>query len=188
VGYHLYQETYDVEAYFAAHRGGPKRDMAYRLDAPRRALAAGFEAVGLGVLLGLGPARADLAALVAHARLLEGAFPRAQLGFSLPRWQPAQAVPELAGWPVSDEELCALFLFLRLELPRAHLTLTTRESEPLRDRLLPLGLTKLSAGVSTSPGGYSGAEAVPQFHIQDRRSLSAVAARVRAAGLTPTLE
>ena len=188
LGYHLYQETYDPGAYFRAHRSGPKRDMANRLDAPRRALEAGFKALGLGVLLGLGPVRDDLAALVCHARLLERAFPRARLGFSLPRWRPAQTAPGPAPRAVPDGELCALFLFLRLEFPRAHLTLTTREGAELRDRLLPLGVTKLSAGVSTSPGGYTRAAGVEQFSIRDRSSLRDVARRVRAAGLTPAYE
>ncbi|MBM3990501.1 MAG: radical SAM protein, partial [Planctomycetes bacterium] len=153
VGYHLYQETYDAAAYRAVHRSGPKRDMAHRLEAAERALAAGFEALGLGVLLGLAPLAHDLAALVEHARRLRELAPFVRLGFSLPRVQSVDAQCDYrVAQVVDDDDFAKAFLYLRREFPDADLTLTTRESSRLRDALLPLGVTKLSAGVCTAPG------------------------------------
>jgi len=184
-GYHLYQETYDPETYLRLHRSGPKRDAGYRLEGPLRILRAGFPAVGLGILLGLGPPASELAALVAHAHLLQREFPSARLGFSLPRWRGVDEACTFAPEPVGEATLAAALLFLRLEFPDAHLTLTTREAAGVRDRLLPFGITKISAGVSTAPGGYSGAASTEQFSVHDRRPLEVVEARVRALGLTP---
>ena len=89
-----------------------------------------------------------------------------------------------------DETFVKALLFLRLEFPAAHLSLTTRESAALRDTLLPLGITKISAGVSTSPGGYSASELAdaPQFSIRDERSLGEMVERVRSAGLVPSFQ
>ncbi len=190
--YHLYQETYDPDVYLTVHRSGPKRDMANRLQACRRALRAGFEGIGLGILLGLAPVRNDLARLARHAHLLLREFPGTHLGFSLPRIQDAGQEPgfvDAAG--IDDETFTKAFLFLRLEFPDAHLTLTTRESPEMRDRLLRLGASKISAGVSTSPGGYVDEEQrgnAQQFSIRDERSLGEIAGRVRAAGLMPTFQ
>lgn len=187
-GYHLYQETYEPQVYLDVHGRGPKRDMANRVDASVRALRAGFESIGLGVLLGLGPVRGDLARLALHAHELRREFPRAKLGFSLPRIQEAGQRPELlAGTQVDDETFIKAVLFLRLEFPDAHMTVTTRESPELRDSLLGLGITKLSAGVSTAPGGYASAghRESRQFDIHDQRSPGEVVDRIRAAGLTP---
>jgi 2-iminoacetate synthase len=188
--YHLYQETYDPLVYRAVHRRGQKRDMAHRLDGAQRALAAGFRGVGLGVLLGLAPVRADLAGLARHARRLMSAFPAAHLGFSLPRIRGAHQEPgAFREEPLDDETFAKALLFLRLEFPGAHLTLTTRESPALRDRLLPLGITKISAGVSTLPGGYgdSAGRGAQQFAIRDERSLAEIAERIRQLGLVPGL-
>ena len=185
-GYHLYQETYDVETYLALHRAGPKRRMAARLQAPFSILEAGFEKLGMGILLGLSPLTADLAALVAHAEVLLDAHPRCALGFSLPRIQP---VDPGCGYrpthPVSDDDFLRAVLFLRLRFPDAGITVTTRESPAMRDRLLCLGISALSAGVSTAPGGYHEPDRDAQFTITDRRTLSEVMAAVRAAGLDP---
>jgi 2-iminoacetate synthase len=162
--------------------------MANRLDATRRVLAAGFEGIGLGLLLGLAPLSVDLARLARHAHLLRGEFPAARLGFSLPRIQEAAQEPGFAAAvQVSDDEFTQALLFLRREFPDAHVTLTTRERPALRDALLPFGVTKISAGVCTAPGGYASREhaGVPQFSIQDKRTGVEMAARIRDAGLVP---
>lgn len=193
-GAHVYQETYDAQAYFANHRSGGKREMASRLDAPRRAAVAGFEYVGLGVLLGLADLRSDLASLVAHGELLREEFPGLDIGFSLPRVQEMEADPEyVPGQPVSDDDFLRSMLFLRLSDPHGHLTLTTRERPEIRDLLLRFGVTKLSAGVSTAPGGYAargspGSEAREQFHVADVRTVDDIVALVSQAGLTPVFE
>ena len=189
-GYHLYQETYGATGYFRAHRSGPKRDMAARLTGLHRAIEAGFEAVGLGVLLGLGPPAFDLARMVRHAELLQQDHPGVRIGFSLPR---VRQVPHGAFLPhtaVTDSAFMAAMLFLRLRFPAAHLTLTTREGRDVRDTLLPLGISKMSAGVSTSPGGYAASETGPteQFPVSDPRSLAAVSRAIEAAGRIPVFE
>jgi len=199
VGYHLYQETYDPEAYFRVHRSGAKREMAFRLEAPRRVAEAGFPYIGLGVLLGLGGLRHDLASLAAHAVLLREDNPGLGVGFSLPRVQTMEADPDYApARPVSDDDFVRAMLFLRLADPEAHLTLTTRERPEIRDLLLRYGVTKLSAGVSTAPGGYAADEltsddggrpaAREQFRVSDERSVAEVTALIKEAGLTPILD
>jgi 2-iminoacetate synthase len=192
VGYHLYQETYDPQAYLRTHRSGGKREMAARLEAPRRAAEAGFEYLGMGVLLGLADLRSDLTALTAHAALLQEEVPGLGVGFSLPRVQTMDADPAYSpARPVSDEEFIRAMLFLRLAHPRAHLTLTTREAPEIRDLLLAFGVTKLSAGVSTAPGGYvAAARSVgngsrEQFDLADERSVDEIVALVSEAGFTP---
>ena len=195
VGYHLYQETYDPEAYFRTHRSGAKREMASRLEAPRRAAEAGFEYLGMGVLLGLADLRPDVTGLAAHAAVLQEEVPGLHVGFSLPRVQTMDADPSYApARPVSDDDFIRAMLFLRLAHPRAHLTLTTREAPEIRDLLLAFGVTKLSAGVSTAPGGYVTAAGTAgngmreQFDVADERSVAEISALVKEAGLTPIFE
>jgi 2-iminoacetate synthase len=194
-GVHVYQETYDPQAYLATHRSGGKREMASRLEAPLRAASAGFQYVGLGVLLGLADMATDLASLAAHALCLREEFPDLGLGFSLPRVQEMEADPAyVPSRPVSDDDFVRAMLFLRLSDPAAHLTLTTRERPEIRDLLLRFGVTKLSAGVSTAPGGYataaggSGTGPREQFHIADERTVAEIAAVVTRAGLVPVFE
>ncbi len=139
--------------------------------------------------MGLRELAPDLARLTVHAEELRREFPGLGLGFSLPRIRRAEAA---AGFeiphPVDDDTFFAALLFLRLRFPDAHLTLTTRETPELRDRLVRVaGITKLSAGVSTAPGGYAAREraGTDQFAISDERTVEEVAEMLRAAGLTP---
>lgn len=187
-GYHLYQETYDAGRYAEVHRSGPKRDMALRLDGAHRAATAGFDYVGLGILLGLHPLERDLAGVVRHAQLLRQDFPGVRIGFSLPRIRRTdEACSFQPAAPVDDESFAKALLFLRLRFPAASLALTTREAPALRDELISLGISRLSAGVSTAPGGYGGgpAHATAQFAIIDRRPLEQVAEAVRRSGCSP---
>jgi len=187
-GYHLYQETYDPQTYFRVHQEGPKRDMDYRLQGVDRAAEAGFRFLGLGILLGLHDPVFELAALVRHAEQVLAEWPDCRIGFSLPRITAAVGQSEVGvEFPVDDETFIKAMLFLRLHFPQAHLTLTTREAPKLRDLLIPLGITKLSAGVSTAPGGYSVAPEgeVPQFSIHDERPLADVAEILRELGMRP---
>lgn len=189
-GYHLYQETYARRTYFEVHERGLKRDLAYRLEGPHRAAEAGFESIGLGILLGLHTLREDLAALAAHARILIEDFPRLHLGFSLPRLQSVDADCEYsAAAVVGDDEFVKAMLFLRLQFPQAHLTVTTRERPEVRDRLVSLGVTKISAGVSTAPGGYTlDRPGVEQFDISDRRPLPDIVELIQRSGKVPAYE
>ncbi|MFN7975538.1 MAG: radical SAM protein [Acidobacteriota bacterium] len=184
--YHIYQETYDPGVYAAVHGPGPKRDMAFRLATAHRAAEAGFESVGLGILLGLAPLSEDLAALASHAALLRRTFPALGIGFSLPRIQDVELGPSFATpAPVGDAVFARAVLYLRTTFPRAHVSITTREAPAIRDALMRLGATKLSAGVSTAPGGYGAPERAGQFAISDHRSFDDVARAVRDAGLEP---
>jgi 2-iminoacetate synthase len=190
-GYHLYQESYLPEVYFGVHESGQKRDMASRLTGLHRVVEAGFEKVGLGILLGLGSPVADLSRMVSHAEILREKFPDVKLGFSLPRIQ--EVDKDCSYEPaatISDAEFMKFMLFLRLRFPDAHLTLTTREGQEVRDALLPLGITKVSAEVSTSPGGYTHSveTETDQFSISDQRTLDEMQQTIHEAGLVPVLD
>lgn len=203
----IYQETYVPEIYTSLHLSGPKRDFVWRLQAPERAYRAGFRRIGIGALLGLAPWRQDAFALAAHAAWLLKQAWRSYLTISLPRLRPAAGgfSPE---YPVSDREFAQLHCALRILFPQVGLVLSTREAPSLRDRLIPLGITLLSAGSRTDPGGYTGAgrerlsrrtpgqgespnpaksapEATEQFALSDERSPRMIADRIRELGYEP---
>ncbi len=178
----------DRARYAEIHPKGPKRDYDWRLAALERAGAAGVRRLGMGVLLGLADWRSDILALVAHARRLEKAAWRSEITVSVPRLRPAAGgyVPPV---PVHDAALVQIIAVLRLALPDAGIVLSTRESETLRDHLARLGVTHMSAGSRTEPGGYvvdgEADHAEPQFDIADVRSPAEVAARLAALGYEP---
>jgi len=182
----VYQETYDRGTYAGAHLKGKKRNFDWRLAAPDRGAQAGMRRLGVGALLGLHPDwRTEALAVAAHARALMARWWRCEVSVSLPRLRPAAGGYEPAD-PVGDAELVQLVCALRLLLPDVALVLSTREAPQLRDALLRLGVTHVSAGSHTEPGGYatpSGAE--PQFEVSDTRSPAEVAAALRAAGYDP---
>lgn len=183
----LYQETYDRHIYREVHPRGPKADFDHRLEALERGCRGGMNAVGLGVLLGLAPWRRDVLALAAQGRWLERRYPSTRVGFSLPRLRQAagMAPPRC---PVPDRAFVQALLALRCWMPASDLTLSTRESSAMRDGLLPLVVTRLSAGSCTSVGGYGEARRPdPQFEISDERNLDEVCAAARTQGLNPVL-
>lgn len=195
----MFQETYDPQLYALLHLVGPKRDFAFRLDAPRRAAEAGMRAITLGVLLGLGDWRFDMYMLGMHGQWLQRRYPHIELSFSLPRIRPRSEgetsadagteqgqsifVPRL----VDDRAFVQAMTALRCFLPHAGITLSTRERASLRDRLLPLGVTKVSAGVCTSVGGYDRHEEkdAVQFVIDDERSVAEMALDLERMGFQP---
>lgn len=169
-GLTLYQETYDQQLYPELHPYGPKSDFIYRLEGPERGGEAGFRRIGIGALLGLGNYLADAFYTGLHARYLMRRFWRSQVTISFPRLRPAEGgfAPRSI---VTDRQLTQLICALRLLLPDAGLLLSTRESAELRDNILPLGITQMSAGSCTAPGGYDGNEEEgEQFSINDHRS------------------
>jgi 2-iminoacetate synthase len=204
----VYQETYDRAAYAELHTAGPKRDFDWRLDCPERAYAAGFRRLGVGALFGLSPWRGEALNLAAHVDYLLRHCWKASLGVSLPRLRPAAGSFE-PRFAFDDRELVQTILALRLCFPQVGVTLSTREPAPLRDRLARLGVTMMSAGSHTEPGGYTGAGAeslhvttrgkaqpviasegehlvaTEQFAISDERSPGEVSARLRELGLEP---
>lgn len=182
----VYQETYDRSTYADVHLKGKKRNYQWRLEAPDRAAAAGVRRLGIGVLLGLHRDwRADAIALAAHAQALIRRHWRCEVSVSLPRLRPAAGGYEPAD-PVDDRSFVQLICALRLFLPDVGITLSTRERPELRDALLRLGVTAMSAGSHTEPGGYAApSDAEPQFEISDTRSPDEIVAVLRAAGYDP---
>jgi 2-iminoacetate synthase len=152
----VYQETYDRAVYGAMHTAGPKRDFNWRLETPERAYDAGFRRIGIGALYGLGDWRLEAISVAAHTAYLLRHCWKAQLTISLPRLRPCagefQPLTHL-----SDRELVQLVCAFRLMFPDVGLVLSTRESASLRNGLIPLGITLISAGSHTEPGGYTGA-------------------------------
>ncbi|MEJ7764027.1 MAG: 2-iminoacetate synthase ThiH [Acidimicrobiales bacterium] len=182
----VYQETYDDDTYADVHRLGKKRNAMWRLAAPDRGAAAGMRRLGIGALLGLhGDWRAEALAVAVHAEALTRRWWRCEVQVSLPRLRPAAGGYEPAD-PVDDRSLTQLVCALRLCLPDVGISLSTREPAALRDALVPMGVTTLSAGSHTEPGGYAGeSEAEPQFEISDDRSADEVAAALRHLGYDP---
>lgn len=201
----VYQETYDRLVYKELHTAGPKKDFDWRLDAPERAYHAGFRRLGIGVLFGLSDWRQEAKALAAHLFHLQRYCWKAQLSVSLPRLRPAAGGFE-PRVEFSDRDLTQLLLALRITFPNIHLVMSTREPAFLRDALAPLGVTMMSAGSHTEPGGYTGVgsdqlhhtikgkvvapsceatSATQQFEISDERSPSAIATMLQSQGLEP---
>ena len=181
-GLTLYQETYDPDLYAHLHPYGPKSDYLYRLGAPDRAGLAGFRRIGLGALLGLGDFATDSFYTGLHALYLAKRFWRSQVTIGFPRIRPAAGgyAPNV---DVSDRQLTQLICALRLLLPDVGLVLSTRESAALRNSLLPLGITQMSAGSSTAPGGYASDDREgEQFAISDHRSPEQFSQQLRAFG------
>lgn len=199
----IYQETYDTQVYAAMHLGGPKRDFDWRLQTPERAYAAGFKRIGIGALLGLAPWRTEALCLAAHAGHLLKHCWRSQVTVSIPRLRPAAgAFDPLVN--VSERDLVQFVCALRLTFPEVGIVLSTRERARLRDGLVPLGVTMMSAGSHTEPGGYTqqgkdelhltkggrridaaGEQATEQFAIADDRSAAEVAQRLVGMGYEP---
>lgn len=205
----VYQETYQRDVYAELHTAGPKRDFDWRLDCPERAYAAGFRRLGVGALFGLCDWREEALALAAHIDFLLRHCWKAHVTVSLPRLRPAAGGFE-PRHPLGDRDLVQLLCALRVTFPQIGLVLSTRESPDLRDALIPLGVTTMSAGSHTEPGGYTGAgrddlhltvrgrrcetdaaqtagaQAEGQFDIADARSPREVAETLRIRhGLEP---
>jgi 2-iminoacetate synthase len=182
-GLTLYQEVYDREIYRQVHLAGPKTDYRHRLEAPERGARAGFRAVNIGALVGLGEKRREVFFTGLHARYLDDLFLETEVGVSLPRFNPAEGDFQ-PRFPASDREFVQFLLALRLFLPRAGITVSTRERAAFRDRLMHLGATRFSAGSCTGVGGYARPERrnTPQFEISDTRDVAQVAGAIAAQG------
>jgi 2-iminoacetate synthase len=184
-GVTLYQETYDRDAYERYHVAGPKADYDMRLRGPDDMGRAGMREIGLGVLLGLADWRIETLALGEHARYLMKRYWQSHVSFSFPRLRPAcgtssRQFPNL----LTDTNLVQMMLALRLCFPDAGIVLSTRESAELRNHLVGLGVTRMSAGSRTNPGGYSGQGAgSEQFEVHDHRGAAAIASMLRQRGI-----
>lgn len=183
-GVTLYQETYNEAVYRAVHPTGPKSNFGARLEAIDAAGRAGMSFLGIGALLGLSDWREETKALIEHARYLMKTHWRSAITISVPRLRDSASGFKMPS-AVSDRALVQMICTLRLALPDCGIVLSTREPATLRDRLLPLGITQMSAGSVTSPGGYTKKDAGEQFHLEDSRSPDAVAAMLKEAGYDP---
>ncbi len=189
--YQVFQETYHPETYRAMHPVGPKSDYAWRVTCMDRALRAGFRDVGIGVLLGLYDYRFDVLSVIRHSEVLRDTFGTFPHTISVPRFKRAFGSPiEQAPRPVSDAQFERIVILYRLSVPTAGIVVTTREPAPLRDRVLDIGASQISAGSKTDPGGYE--EGVrrhdsEQFQLDDTRSLEEIIRMVIARGYVPSL-
>jgi 2-iminoacetate synthase len=180
----VYQETYHPGIYQDMHTSGPKRDFSWRLDTPERAYAAGFRRLGIGALYGLADWRYEAICLAAHADYLLRNCWKACLTISLPRLRPCAGEFEPLTH-MSDREMTQLVCAFRLMFPDVGLVLSTRESPRLRDGLIPLGITLMSAGSHTEPGGYTGAGRTQLHHTKGGRVVELGASEWAAAGENP---
>jgi 2-iminoacetate synthase len=210
----VYQETYERDVYDEMHTAGPKKNFDWRMETPERAYAAGFRRLGIGALYGLADWRYEALAVAAHADYLLRNCWKSQLTISLPRLRPCAGEFEPLTH-MTDRELVQLVCAFRLMFPDVGLVLSTREPAKLRDGLFPLGITLISAGSHTEPGGYTGAgkdhihqtvrgriveagasewatplaghttNATGQFNIADERSPEEVAKLIQSLGYEP---
>ncbi|MBN2525030.1 MAG: 2-iminoacetate synthase ThiH [Deltaproteobacteria bacterium] len=188
-GVTLYQETYHKPLYNQLHRGSPKDNYLYRLDALSRAGNAGMRKLNLGVLWGLSHWREDALKLALHARFLEKNHWRSQVLLGMPRLHNVPddfAIPH----PVSDRDFVHIIVAMRIFLNDAGIVVSTREKPAFRDNLLAIGATQFSAGSKTEPGGYSAADqkSGAQFEIDDQRSPQTVEQDLARLGYDPVFK
>jgi len=202
----VYQETYHRETYAKLHTAGPKKDYDWRRACPERGHEAGFRRIGIGVLLGLWDWREEAIALAAHLDHLLRTCWKSHFTISFPRLRPAAGGFQPAH-PVSDRDFVRMICAFRIHFPHVGIVLSTREPAGLRDAIVPLGVTVMSAGSHTEPGGYTGlghdnlhltvrgralacdtpedALATEQFATSDQRTPQDIAMRLRELGLDP---
>ncbi len=181
-GLTIYQETYDRDLYASLHPRGPKRDYRFRLEAPERACIAGIHSVNIGALLGLADWRLDAYLTGLHADYFQNRYPSVEMGISLPRMRPHEGSYQ-SPHEVTDREFVQILLAMRLFLPRVGITLSTRERAEFRDHLMPLGVTKMSAGSFTQVGGRAHREAeTGQFEIADQRDVPTMKRDIESRG------
>ena len=189
--YQVFQETYHPETYAAMHPSGAKADYAWRLTCMDRAIPAGFGDVGIGALLGLYDYRFEVLSVLRHAEHLFDAFGTFPHTISVPRFKRAFGSPlPAAPCPVSDAEFERIVIVYRLSVPSAGVVVTTREPAALRERVLDIGASQISAGSKTDPGGYAEGRRrheAEQFELDDTRPLEEIVRRVLARGYLPSL-
>ena len=178
----VYQETYNQESYAQHHLKGKKSNFEWRLATPDRLGKAGVHKIGLGCLFGLTKDwRADAFFAGHHMDYLQRKYWRTQYSMSFPRLRPCagEIPPEVS---LEDRDLVQLICAFRIFNHELEISISTRESSELRDHLLPLGVTTMSAGSKTNPGGYGEDESLEQFEISDSRSVSEVSLQLQQSG------
>ncbi|MEA4988092.1 MAG: [FeFe] hydrogenase H-cluster radical SAM maturase HydG [Anaerovorax sp.] len=177
--YILFQETYHKENYEMLHPTGPKHDYAYHTEAMDRAMEAGIDDVGIGVLFGLNLYRYDFIGLLMHAEHLEASFGVGPHTISVPRIRPADDIdPNNFTNAINDDIFAKIVAVLRISVPYTGMIISTRETEETRRRVLDLGISQISGGSCTSVGGYAEKEAEEdnsaQFELNDTRTLDEI--------------
>ena len=207
----VYQESYNRAVYQKLHTAGPKKNFDWRLNCPERAYAGGFRRIGIGALFGLADWRAEALALCAHLEYLYKHAWKSQLTVAFPRMRPYAGNYEYQPDPrllLPDRSFVRLITVFRILFPQVGIVVSTREPAALRDAIATLGVTHMSAGARTDPGGYTGAgtddlhltvhgrrvelgpqsgsqHATEQFQISDTRPATEIAAMLRAQNLDP---
>ena len=189
--YILFQETYHKKSYETLHPHGPKSDYAWHTEAMDRAMEAGIDDVGIGVLYGLENYRYDFVGILMHAEHLEARFGVGPHTISVPRICPADDVsPDEFDNSLDDETFEKIIALLRIAAPYAGMIMSTRESKEMRERGLKIGISQISGGSSTSVGGYSEKEKAEensaQFDTSDKRTLAEVVAWLMETGHLPS--
>lgn len=181
-GFTMFQETYLENEYPKYHPAGPKSDFRYRLEAPERAAAGGMRSIGLGALLGLEDFRLEIFSMCMHGKYLSEKYWRSHVSASFPRIRSAAGGYSPKN-TVSDGEMFQSIFAFRIFLNDAGINISTREPALIRDKLMELGATIMSAGSKTEPGGYANAkEDAEQFAIDDNRTVAEFLAAVSKAG------
>jgi len=207
----VYQETYHRETYSKLHTAGPKKKFDWRLECPERAYAGGFRRIGIGALFGLASWKQEAIALAAHLEYLYKHCWKASFSVAFPRMRPYAGNYQYSPDPdlfLNDHTMVQLIFAFRICFPKVNIVLSTREPQQLRNSLIPLGITHMSAGSQTEPGGYTGAgsddlhltvkgrrveidkpsacqKATEQFTIDDKRTPAEVASIIQDRGYEP---
>lgn len=186
----VFQETYNSDKYETLHLAGHKRIFPYRINAQERAIMGGMRGVGFAALLGLDDFRKDAFATGMHAYLLQKKYPHAEIAFSCPRLRPIINNDKINPMDVHEAQLLQVICAYRLFMPYASITISTRECERVRNNLISIAATKISAGVSVGIGEHAENEDTKgdgQFEIDDTRSVKQVYAAIKERGLQPVM-
>ena len=189
--FQLFQETYHRPTYAAVHLKGTKRDYDWRATAFDRAMEAGIDDVGIGALFGLYDWRFEIMAMMQQIRHLEEKFGVGPHTISFPRMEPAVGsdIASQPPHPVSDADFLKMIAIMRLAVPYTGMIMSTRETAAVRRATLELGISQISAGSRTDPGGYKDGEGDPngsQFQLGDHRSVEEVVSDVVSLGFLPS--
>ncbi|MBN2725621.1 MAG: [FeFe] hydrogenase H-cluster radical SAM maturase HydG [Deltaproteobacteria bacterium] len=186
--YQLFQETYHKPTYHKLHTLGPKTDYDYRLNTIGRAFHGGIDDVGIGVLFGLYNWKYEVLSILSHVEYLEREFGMGPHTISVPRLEPAtgSSISTKPPFEVTDEDFKLIISVLRLAVPYIGLILSTRETPEMRKAAFELGISQISAGSKTNPGGYGENDSCEQFSLGDHRSLDDVIYDVVSSGFIPS--
>ena len=189
--YILFQETYHKKSYEELHPTGPKHNYDYHTEAMDRAMDAGIDDVGLGVLFGLERYRYEFAGLLMHAEHLEAVHGVGPHTISVPRVKHADDIdPSAFDNSISDDIFAKICALIRISVPYTGMIISTRESKEVREKVLPLGVSQVSGASKTSVGGYAEAEAEEdnseQFDVSDQRTLDEIVNWLIKLGYIPS--